>query len=98
MKGYWIAFVSVKNPDAYAEYLVRAPIALKKYGAKMLARGEELTPLEGFAETPQRAVIFEFESYEQAVACYQSPEYQDARSYREGHADAQVLIVRSLPA
>ncbi len=97
MKGYWIAFVSVHDAQVYAEYMARAPIALKKYGARILARGDEICPLEGFEVTPQRAVVFEFESYEQALACYRSEEYQEARRYRKGVCDAQILIVRAQP-
>lgn len=94
MKGYWIAFVDVTNPEQYQGYLQRAPEVLKTYGARILARSEELTALEGFPQPPSRAVVIEFDSYEQAMACYHSEAYQAASQHRQGAADAQVVIMR----
>jgi uncharacterized protein (DUF1330 family) len=48
--------------------------------------------MEGRA-TPQRSVVIEFESYEQALACYHSEQYQQACGYRQGAAKAEVIIV-----
>lgn len=94
MKGYWIAFVDITQPDQYQEYLQRAPAALKAYGARILARSDELTALEGFETPPTRAVVLEFDSYEQAMACYNSPEYRAASKHRQGAAFVQVVIMR----
>ncbi|MGH1538939.1 MAG: DUF1330 domain-containing protein [Arenicella sp.] len=96
MKGYWIAFVSVSDMQQYQEYMQRAPAALAAYNARILARGgeEELTALEGFSTPPNRAVVFEFESYEQALACYHSPEYQQARQFRLEVANAHIIILK----
>ena len=94
MKGYWIAFVDVTAPEQYQEYLQRAPAVLKEYGARILARSEELTALEGFQLPPTRAVVLEFDSYEQAMACYQSEEYQAASLHRKSAAHAQVVIMK----
>ncbi len=94
MKGYWIAFVDVNSPEQYQEYLQRAPTVLQTYGARILARSENLTALEGFEVPPTRAVVLEFDSYEQAMACYQSPEYQAASEFRKEAAFAQVVIMK----
>jgi uncharacterized protein (DUF1330 family) len=95
MKGYWIAHVTLTDPDAYQDYLALAPAALAKYGAKILSRGEHFTPLEGFDDAPpHRAVVFEFESYQQALDCYHSPEYQAAREKRLASANAHILILQ----
>ncbi|TDO95326.1 DUF1330 domain-containing protein [Marinomonas balearica] len=96
MKGYWIAFVDVHNQDQYQDYLALAPDALKKYGAKMLSRGENVTVIEGFDSAPDRAVVFEFDTYETALACYQSPEYQAAREHRKDCSHAHILIMKGL--
>ena len=95
MKGYWIAHVSVTDRNAYQDYLDLAPAALAKYGAKILSRGEQLIALEGFEDTPpHRAVIFEFETYQKAIDCYHSPEYQTAREKRRSCARAHILIIQ----
>ncbi|WP_313731238.1 DUF1330 domain-containing protein, partial [Pseudomonas sp.] len=46
--------------------------------------------------TPQRSVVIEFDSYEQAVACYRSERYQQACSHRQGVAKAEVIIVEGI--
>lgn len=94
MKGYWIAFVDVTEPQQYQQYLQRAPEVLQAYGARILARSENLTALEGFEIPPSRAVVLEFDSYEQAMACYHSEEYQAASRYRKDAALAQVVIMK----
>ncbi|SFT88028.1 DUF1330 domain-containing protein [Pseudomonas marincola] len=92
MKAYWIAHVDVTDSQQYGGYTERAPTAFAKYGGVFLARGGRAQALEGRA-TPQRNVVIEFESYQQALACYNSPEYQQACSYRQGAAVAEVIIV-----
>ncbi|MGH8435827.1 MAG: DUF1330 domain-containing protein [Pseudomonas sp.] len=92
MKAYWIAHVDVTDPVQYGEYTNRAPAAFAQYGGKLLARGGRSEALEGRA-TPQRSVVIEFTSYEQALACYRSPEYQEACRHRQGAARAEVIIV-----
>lgn len=92
MKAYWIAHVDVTDPQQYSEYTQRAPAAFAAFGGKLLARGGRSEAMEGRA-TPQRSVVIEFESYEQAVACYNSVQYQNACSHRQGVAKAEVIIV-----
>ena len=49
MKGYWIARVTVTDPDHYKLYAEGAPAAFVKYGARVLARGGRSQQLEGEA-------------------------------------------------
>lgn len=95
MKGYWIAHVDVTDPEQYSLYTQHAPAAFAQYGARFLARGGQSESLEG-RPTPQRSVIIEFETYEQALACYRSPEYQAALALRKGAAQADIVIVQGL--
>lgn len=95
MKAYWIAHVDISDLEQYQQYTQRAPAAFKAYGGKFLARGGRSEALEG-RPTPQRSVVIEFDSYEQALACYRSAEYQDACSHRQGVAKAEVIIVEGV--
>ncbi|MEE4081012.1 DUF1330 domain-containing protein [Pseudomonas viridiflava] len=95
MKAYWIAHVDVTDPQQYSEYTQRAPAAFALFSGKFMARGGRSEALEGRA-TPQRTVVIEFESYEQAVACYRSPEYQEAMSHRKGASKAEIVIVEGM--
>lgn len=95
MKAYWIAHVNVTDPEQYAEYTSRAPAVFAEFEGRLLARGGRSTAMEGRA-TPQRSVVIEFPSYEQAIACYQSDDYQAACGYRAGAALAEVIIVEGV--
>lgn len=93
-KGYWIAFVTVTDPDAYQGYQNHAPAAFAKYGATFLARGGDAETMEG--DPWQRHVVIAFESREQALACYNSLEYQEARARRAHACDANIVIVEGV--
>lgn len=95
MKAYWIAHVDVTDPQQYQQYTQRAPAAFTAYGGRFLARGGRSEALEG-RTTPQRSVVIEFDSYEQALACYRSEAYQEAYQYRQGVAKAEVIIVEGV--
>ena len=90
-KGYWIVRAPVKNAERYPEYLAAARPAFEKHGARFLARGGRYEAKEGSSR--ERNVIVEFADYATAVACYQSPEYQAAKTIRNAHADADFVIV-----
>jgi uncharacterized protein (DUF1330 family) len=95
-KGYWIAFVNVTDRDCYAGYQQLAPAAFARYGARFLAREEHADTMEG--EPWQRHVIIEFASKAQALACYHSAEYQQARKFRSEACIATIVIIEGLPA
>ncbi|MBH3446678.1 DUF1330 domain-containing protein [Pseudomonas moraviensis] len=95
MKAYWIAHVDIADAEHYSQYTQRTPQAIAAFGGKFLARGGRSEALEG-RQTPQRTVIIEFESYETAVACYRSAAYQEAKSYREEWARAEIIIVEGI--
>lgn len=90
-KGYWIGHVDVTNPENYPNYMKAAQPAYEKYGAKFIVRGGKYEGVEGTAR--KRHVVVEFESYEQAVACYNSPEYQEAAKIRRANSTGDILIV-----
>lgn len=94
MTAYWIAHVTVTDPDAYQGYQALAPAAFAAHGARFLARGGAHEVLEG--PVLDRHVVIEFPSLAAARACYQSAEYQAARARREGAAVAHVVIVEGL--
>jgi uncharacterized protein (DUF1330 family) len=94
MKGYWIAHVTVSNPDQYKLYADGAVSAFQKYNARILARGGRHMQLEG-AGRP-RNVVIEFPSFEEAVACYNSPEYQAAKAKRKDAGIADIMIVEGV--
>ena len=47
----------------------------------------------GRGQGPQRNVVLEFASYEAALACYRSPEYQPVKDLRAAASEADILII-----
>ena len=92
-KGYLIAEASVHDAAAYDGYKLLAQAAIAQYGGRYLVRGGASEVLEGNWDKPPRLVIVEFESPEQARRFYHSPEYQAARSLRDGLAEMNMLAI-----
>lgn len=90
-KGYWIARVTVHDSERYKDYIATATPAYKEYGAKFLVRGGTYEAAEGTARS--RNVVIEFDTYENALACYDSPAYTEARKIRQEAADGELVIV-----
>ena len=90
-KGYWIGRVDVSKPDAYQNYVKANAVPFAKFGARFLVRGGGYRVAEG--EARARNVVIEFPTYEAALACWDSPEYQAAKAERDGHAMADIIII-----
>ena len=95
MKAYWIAvYKGLKNVSNLQGYAEKATIAIKKYNGKFLVRGGKTETLEG---TPSpRTVLIEFPSIEEALNCYNSPEYQDAKSFAKEEFNRHIQIVEGI--
>ena len=94
MKGYWIARVNIKNQEAYATYALKAKPTIEKHQGRYLVRGGKQKILEG--ADLERAVVIEFPSMVAALTCYNSKEYSEAKSHREGNADFHGVIVEGV--
>ena len=92
MPAYWVARSRIIDPAEYKKYTDRVPAILARYGGKVLARGGRFQILEG-PQKFQRFVVVEFPSLEQAVACHESTEYQEAAAFRKGGAGEVELVI-----
>jgi uncharacterized protein (DUF1330 family) len=81
MPAYWVARARIDDPVEYKKYTDLVPGIIQRYGGKTLARGGRFQIMEG-PDTFHRFVVIEFPTLEQAVACFESPEYQAASSFR----------------
>jgi uncharacterized protein (DUF1330 family)/uncharacterized protein YjiS (DUF1127 family) len=95
-KAYWIVRVSVRDQQRYPDYLAAARPAFEKFGANFIVRGGAFEAMEGVAR--DRNVVVEFADRATATACYQSPEYQAAKSIRQQCADADFIIAEGAAA
>ncbi|MZR14132.1 DUF1330 domain-containing protein [Maritimibacter sp. DP07] len=95
-KGYWIGRVDVQDDEAYGAYIAANKAAFDKFGARFLVRGGQFEAREG---TPRsRNVVIEFPSYADAIACYDSPEYQTAKALRDPVSEGDLVIIEGYDA
>ena len=92
MAGYWIVRgAEVRDAEALQEYGKLWPDIAARFGAEVIAGKGRMETREG----PEyaRQLIVRFDSYEQAVACYDSPEYQEAMKLALRASDRGLAIV-----
>lgn len=77
-KGYWVvAYRSISDQSALKRYGELAVPAIQAGGGVTLVRTADAVEPRG-AGLKQRVVVIEFESFEKALATYNSPAYQEA--------------------
>ena len=96
MPAYWISRAKINDPVEYKKYTDRVPAILKEHGGKVLARGGPFQVMEG-TDRFHRFIVIEFPSFEHAVKCHRSREYQDASAFRRapGVSEVEQVIVES---
>ena len=93
MPAYWVARAKIYDPVEYKKYTDLVPEILAKYGGRVLARGGNYQIMEG-PKKFERFIVVEFPSLEQGVACFKSPEYDKAASFRRsGAGEVENVIV-----
>ena len=77
-KGYWVvAYRTIGDEATMKNYVTLARAALGKFGARSLVPpGSAVTARE--AGLQQTTVVIEFDSYEIALAAYESADYKKA--------------------
>ena len=61
------------------------------HGGRFIVRAWRSELMVG--DLPVRHVVVEFPSYEAALACYQSPEYAEARAVRQANARGSFVVI-----
>jgi uncharacterized protein (DUF1330 family) len=95
MTAYVIVDVDVKDVTGYAAYKELAQGTIPLYGGKYIARGGKTETFEGGWQ-PNRLVILEFPSMDQARAWIDSPEYAPARALRHKYANSKMVAIEGL--
>ena len=96
MTALWIAHVNVIDPEAYGRYAQAAGPVIAAHGGVFLARATRYVQLEGNERA--RNVVARFPSVEDAVACYNSAEYQAALAHAKGASQRDLVVVEENPA
>ena len=90
-KGYWIAQIDITDMEAYKLYVAANAGPLKKHGGTFLVRAGRFENPEGSSRS--RNVLIEFPSYQAALDCYKSPEYQAAIKLRQPVSSGNLVII-----
>lgn len=90
-KGYWIGRVDVADPEAFQKYLDADKKAIVRYGGKVIVLAGKFEAVEGQARA--RNIVVEFPSYQDALDCYNCPDYQAVLKLRLPPAATSDFIV-----
>ena len=90
-KGYWIVRVDIADQEQYKAYVAANAAPLKKYAARFLVRAGRFENAEGTSRT--RNAVIEFPTYEAAVECWHSTEYQQAIKLRQPVSTIDLIII-----
>ena len=92
MAGYWIVRGGeIRDTEALQEYGKMWPAIAAQFGAEVIAGKGRIETREGAQYA--RQLIVRFDSYEQALACYDSAEYQAAKAVAQQAYERELAIV-----
>lgn len=90
-KGYWIVRADVSDMEQYKAYLVANAEPLRRFQAEFLVRAGRNEIVEGTSRS--RNTVVQFPSYQAALDCWHSPEYQRAIKLRQPASTLDLVIV-----
>jgi uncharacterized protein (DUF1330 family) len=95
MAAYVIVDLTVTDLPTMEEYRKLVPATLAKYGGRFLVRGGAHQTVEGDWK-PNRVVVLEFPSMEQAKRWYDSEEYREPKAMRLRAGRANLIMVEGV--
>jgi uncharacterized protein (DUF1330 family) len=90
-KGYWIARVDVADAEAYKAYVAANAAPLARHGGRFLVRAGRFENPEGASRS--RNVVVEFPTYQAALDCYRSDDYQAAVRLRLPVSSVDMVVI-----
>ena len=95
MAAYVIVDLTVTDQPTMDEYRKQVPATVARYGGRFLVRGGAHQTVEGDWK-PNRVVVLEFPSMEQAKRWYDSEEYREPKAMRMRSSKARLLVVEGV--
>jgi uncharacterized protein (DUF1330 family) len=95
MAAYIIADLTVTDLPTMEEYRKQVPATVAKYGGRFLVRGGAHQIVEGDWK-PNRVVVLEFPSMEQAKRWYDSEEYRLPKALRLRAGRTNLVMVEGV--
>lgn len=95
MSAFLVVDVTVHDTDRYMEYARQAHPLVEKHGGRYQVRGGETRVLEGDWH-PQRLVVVEFPSRENALAFVNDPGYVEVAAIRHASATTNMVLAEGV--
>ncbi|HUF18149.1 MAG TPA: DUF1330 domain-containing protein [Thermoanaerobaculia bacterium] len=95
MAAYILVDIDVLDAERYEDYKRLASASIAAHGGRYLVRGGAVEILDGEWK-PNRFVVLEFPSVEQAKGWRSSPEYAVAKKIRDSCARARMIVVEGI--
>jgi uncharacterized protein (DUF1330 family) len=95
MSAYVIADVRINTTGDLRDYARQAPATIARFGGRFVIRGGKAEDLEGDWH-PDRIVVVEFSTLEQAKQWWHSPEYMAVRAIRQRNATSRLIVVEGV--
>ena len=96
MPAYVIANVTVKDPVRYEDYRRLVTPTLAKYRRPLHRARRAGSKCSKGSWQPNRLVLLEFPSMEQAHAWWSSPEYTEAKLIRQATSEGTLLLLEGV--
>lgn len=98
MAAYMVVLADIHDRDAFISgYASKAAALVDQFGGRYVLRAPGGTLLEGTVAENQSLVISEWPDRDAALAFWNSDEYAQVKTLREGVADCQVVLVEAPP-
>ena len=93
MSVYMVAKIDLTDRETYAKYEAGFGTIFAQYNGEMLAVDDAPEVIEG--EWPHwRTVLIKFPTREEAMAWYQSDDYQALAQHRFAASDADIVLIK----
>ncbi len=89
-KGYWVVHEDIHDMETFKSYMAANAKPIAAFGGRFVIRGGAFTVAEG--ATRKRHAVVEFPSYQAALDCYHSTDYQAASESRRASSECDFLI------
>lgn len=95
--AYGVSEITFIDKDGYLnDYAPKIRQVFAKCGSTFIVSGGRNMPILGMDKTADRVTINKFDSYDQAMACYQSKEYMDLRPLANKYAKLRLYVIEGV--
>ncbi|MFT3727630.1 MAG: DUF1330 domain-containing protein [Terricaulis sp.] len=92
MKAYLVLDFAIRDLQGFKPYIANVPAFIAKHGGKYIVQGAVPTPVEG-DWTPERMVIIEFPSRQNAEAFLSDSGFQELAKIRHRTTTSKLVLV-----